>query len=187
MDVGGGTGSGTELYTIDIDTDALANGTHALDNNLTRLTYTSLADGDPIAGVFNYGPCYSDDAQTVYFVSTRRAPTTTLHDRNIWTIPADGLLEPEIFYFTREDDVDPFYMPNGRLLFSSALGFPTEMLNQLEQEAYQRYVELNNTPVEEGGYGGALDEVQMQELAADEIQNLEFFEGVMSYIYTFSK
>jgi hypothetical protein len=32
-----------------------------------------------------------------------------------------------------------------------------------------------------------LTEVEMRTLAADEIQNLTFFEGVMSHIYTFAK
>jgi hypothetical protein len=188
MDVAGaGVGAGTELFTIDVDTTALANGTAILDNNFQRLTYTRMSEGDPIAGVFNFGPVYSNDGGTVYFVSTRRAPTTTLHDRNVWTITADGRLEPQIYYFTRSDDVDPFVMDNGRLLFSSALGFPTEMLVRLEEEAYQAWLVRNNTPIEEGGLGGALDEVQMRELAAEEIRNLEFFEGVMSHIYTFSK
>jgi hypothetical protein len=117
----------------------------------------------------------------VFFVSTRRAPTTTLHDRNIWTIPSDGRLEPSIYYFTRDDDVDPFVMPDGRLMFSSALGFPTEMLTRLEEEAYQKWVVRNN----ELDLG--LTEVDMRTLAANEIQNLTFFQGVMSHIYTFSK
>ncbi len=188
MDVdGAGVGAGTELFTIDVDTPALENRNPVLDNNLTRLTFTTRGEGDPISGILNYDPVYSLNGQTVYFVSTRRAPTTTLHDRNIWTIPADGFLEPEIYYFTRSDDVDPYVMPDGRLLLSSALGFPTEMLTRLEEEAYQFHVEQNNKPEEEGGYGGALDEVQMRELASDEIRNLEFFEGVMSHIYTFTK
>ena len=188
MDVGdSGVGSGTELFTIDFDTTGLAAGTMVLDNNIKRLTYTRLSEGDPITGVLNYAPVYSNDRKTIYFVSTRRAPTTTLHNRNVWAIPADGRLEPEIYYFTREDDSDPSVMPNGRLLFTSTLGFPTEMLVRLEEESYQDWVVLNNTPVEEGGLGGALDEVQMRKNAADEILNLEFFLGVMSHLYTFSK
>lgn len=182
MDVGGaGTGAGTEIFTIDVDTLALAAGTHPLDYHLNRLTFTSRTEGDPISGVLNRSPTYSPTGATVFFASTRRAPTTTLHDRNIWTIPADGRLEPEIFYFTRSDDVDPFVMPNGGLLLSSALGFPTEMLTRLEEEAYQRWVSWNQE------FELGLSEVQMQELAAEETQNLQFFEGVMSHLYTFSK
>lgn len=182
MDVAGaGVGTGTEIFTLDVDTLALEAGNPTLDNNITRLTFTEMAEGDPIAGISNTSPVYSNDGSRVYFVSTRRAPTTTLHDRNIWYIPSDGRLEPEIYYFTRSDDVDPFVMPDGRLLLSSALGFPTEMLVRLEEEAYQRWVVQN----EEEELG--LDEVQMRELAADEIQNIEFFEGVMSHIYTFKK
>ena len=182
MDVAGaGVGSGTEIFTLDVDTVALENGTVTPDGHISRLTYTSRSEGDPISGILNSGPAYSNDGSRVYFVSTRRAPTTTLHDRNIWVIPADGLLEPEIFYFTRSDDVDPFVMPNGYLLFSSALGFPTEMLVRLEEEAYQRWVVRN----EEEDLG--LSEVQMRELASEEVRNVEFFEGVMSHIYTFYK
>jgi Tol biopolymer transport system component len=181
MDLGGDMGSGTEVYTIDVDTLALEAGNPTVDNNLKRLTFTSLAEGDPIAGVFNYSPVFSEDMEIVYFVSTRRAPTTTLHDRNIWTIPSDGRLEPSLYFFTREDDVDPFIMSDGRIMFSSALGFPTEMLTRLEDEAYQQWVVRN----EDEDLG--LTEVEMRTLAADEIQNLTFFGGVMSHIYTFAK
>ncbi len=181
MDVGGDTGAGTELYTIDMDEAALISGNPPLDQNLERLTFTSIADGSPISGVFNGGPTYSNDQQTVYFTSTRRAPTTTLHDRNLWKIPADGRLEPEIFFFSRSDDVDPFVMSNGTLLLSSAMGFPTEMLARLEEEAYQRWVVRDSTE------NLGLDEVQIQELASEEIRNLQFFEGVMSHLYTFWK
>ena len=72
-------------------------------------------------------------------------------------------------------------MPDGRLLLSSALGFPTEMLVDLGDEAYQTWVTRN----EEENLG--LDEVQMRELAADDVRSLEFFAGVMSQIYTFGK
>ena len=182
MDVGGaGVGSGTEIFTLDVDTLALENGTATSDGHISRLTFTSLSEGDPISGILNSAPVFSNDGSRVFFVSTRRAPTTTLHDRNIWVIPADGRLEPEIYYFTRSDDVDPFVMPDGELLFSSALGFPTEMLDRLEEEAYQRWVVRN----EDEDLG--LDEVQMRELASEEVRNVEFFEGVMSHIYTFSK
>jgi len=179
MDVdGGGFGAGTEIYTMDFDTTGLASGTMKLDNNIQRITYTSLSEGDPISGVVNTSPVYSNDGGTVYFVSTRRAPTTTLHDRNIWTVPANGMLEPQIYYFTRSDDVDPFVMPDGRLLFSSALGFPTEMLVRLEEEIYQDLAENNDEGV---------DEVQLRALAAEEVQKLQFFEGVMSHIYYFNR
>lgn len=181
MDLGGDMGAGTEIYAIDVDVAALESGTHPVDNNLKRLTFTSMAEGDPIAGVFNNGPVYSLDMSTVFFVSTRRAPTTTLHDRNIWSIPSDGRLEPSIYYFTREDDMDPFVRPDGRLMVSSALGFPTEMLDRLEEESYQQWVVRND----EEDLG--LTEVEMRSLAATEVQSLTFFEGVMAHIYTFQK
>ncbi len=178
LDVAGtGVGAGTELFTVDFDTTGLAAGTVVPDINLTRLTFTTMTAGDPIAGILNFSPVYSNDSGTIYFVSTRRAPAITLHDRSIWRIPADGRLEPEIYYFTRSDDVDPTVLPDGRILLSSTLGFPTEMLNRLEEEAYQRLLVDDAT--------GNLAEVQLRALAAEERLQLEFFEGVMSHIYIY--
>jgi hypothetical protein len=180
LDVGGsGTGAGTEIFTMDFDTTGLDAGTMPLDRNVERVTFTELAAGDPISGVFNTHPRFNEDGNQIYFTSTRRAPTTTLHDRNIWVVPADGSIDPEIFYFTRSDDVDPYYMGDGRILLSSMLGFPSEMLIRLEEETYQRIFQEN---VDQNL---GLDEVQMRALAAEEIRNLTFFEGVMSHIYTF--
>jgi len=70
-------------------------------------------------------------------------------------------------------------MGDGRILLSSMLGFPSEMLIRLEEETYQRIFQEN---VDQNL---GLDEVQMRALAAEEIRNLTFFEGVMSHIYTF--
>jgi len=177
MDVGGsGIGAGTEIFTLDFDPVGLAAGTTDVDNNLQRLTFTKMVDGDPIAGILNYSPVYSTNSSVIYFVSTRRAPSITLHDRNVWRIPADGSLEPEIHFFTRYDNVDPTIMPDGRMLMSSAMGFPTEMLDVLEEQAYQDAkadTTLN------------LDEVQYRALAADKRHQLELFEGVMSHIFIY--
>jgi Tol biopolymer transport system component len=177
LDFGGsGSGAGTELFTIDFDSTAFVADEVELDNNVQRLTFTSLLDGDPISGVFNTSPSYSPDGSEIVFVSTRRAPSITLHDRNLWKIPSDGRLDPEILYFTRADDVDPMVLDDGSILISSQLGFPTEILNQLEEEAYQALVQGND---------GSLTEVEMRSLAADERRMLEFFEGVMSHLYIF--
>lgn len=178
MDLDGHTGAGTEIYTIDIDTTGFSAGAVALDNNLTRLTYTSYADGDPIVGVLNSGPSYTPDGGEIVFVSTRRAPSITLHDRNLWIIPSDGRLDPEMFFFSRADDVDPAVLPDGSVLMSSQLGYSTEVLEQLEEEAYQRLVQNND----ENG----LTEVEMRAAAAEERQQLEYFEGVMSHLYIFT-
>lgn len=178
MDVAGaGTGAGTELFSVDFDAAAVEAGAVVMDNGLKRLTFTAQAEGDPIAGVLNNSPVFSNDGETIYFVSTRRAPAITLHDRSIWRIPEDGSLDPVIHYFTRQDEFDPTVLPDGRILLSSALGFPTEMLNRLEEEAYQR---VSNDPE----YAG-LDEVQLRGLAADERLQLEFFAGVMTHIYIY--
>ncbi|PID80699.1 hypothetical protein CSB20_06155 [bacterium DOLZORAL124_64_63] len=178
MDVGGLTGAGTELYTIDFDTTGFSAGAMALDNNLTRLTYTSYADGDPIAGVLNSSPSYTPGGDQIVFVSTRRAPSITLHDRNLWMIPSDGRLDPELFFFTRSDDVDPEVLLDGSVLLSSQLGYPTEIMDQLEEEAYQRLLQDN----EQNG----LTEVEMRAAAAEARKQLEYFEGVMSHLYIFT-
>ena len=178
MDLDGGTGAGTEIYTIDVDTTGFSAGGMTLDNNLTRLTYTSYNEGDPIVGVLNSSPSYTPDGGEIIFVSTRRAPSITLHDRNLWVIPSDGRLDPEILFFTRSDDVDPEVLPDGSVLLSSQLGYSTEILDQLEEEAYQRLLQNN----EENG----LTEVEMRAAAAAERQELEYFEGVMSHMYIFT-
>ncbi|MCP4292902.1 MAG: hypothetical protein GY780_13840 [bacterium] len=177
LDIGGDTGAGTELYTIDFDTTGYSAGEMVLDNNLDRLTYTSYLEGDPISGVMNTSPSFSPDGSEIIFVSTARAPSITLHDRNLWKIPADGSLPPEIAFFTRSDDVDPEVQPDGSILLSSQLGFPTAILDRLEEEAYQALVQ--------GNTDGSLTEVEMRAMAAEERDQLEYFEGVMSPLYIF--
>ncbi|MFT5234587.1 MAG: Tol biopolymer transport system component [Candidatus Krumholzibacteriia bacterium] len=180
MDVGNsGTGAGTEIYAADFDTTGLDAGTMPLDYKLKRLTFTSRDEGDPISGILNYGPVYSSDGQVIYFISTRRAPAITLHVRNLWKIPADGSTDPAVHYFTRSDEGNPSSLPDGRTLLSSSLGFPSEMLNRLEEESYQRLVAENEDLLL------PLDEVQLRSKANDERRQLEFFEGVMSHIYTY--
>ncbi len=176
MDVAGSTGSGTEIFTMDFDPAGLVAGTTGVDNNLQRLTYTSRAEGDPISGILNYSPVYSLDGSTVYFVSTRRAPAVTLHARNVWRVPADGTQEPEIHFFSRFDNVDPTILPDGRMLMSSGMGFPTEMLDVLEDQAYQDAIADSTLN---------LDEIQYRALAADKRHQLELFEGVMSHIFIY--
>jgi Tol biopolymer transport system component len=183
FDVAGQRGVGTELFTVDFDTTGLAAGTMVLDRNLRRLTSTPLAEGDPITGVLNTSPCYSLDGSSVYFVSTRRAPSITLHDRSIWRVPADGTLDPEVYFFTRADEADPSINPDGSILLSSALGFPTEMLNRLEEEAYQRIWQQDQFDIENTPDYVPKTELQMRAEAAEERQLLEFFEGVMSHLY----
>ena len=177
LDMGdSGVGSGTELFTIDFDTTGLADyvaGTAdmPLNNNLKRLTYTEYAPDDPISGILNNSPAYSPDMTKIYFVSTRRAPTTTLHDRNVWRIPSSGALEPEIVFFSRSDDTDVWLPGSGReMIFSSMMGFPNEMLDRLEEESYQRLLYENPT----------LTELELRDMARSERLQLEFFQGVMS-------
>jgi len=177
LDVGGsGTGVGTELFTLDFDAEAFDSDLVELDKNLQRLTFTTYIDGDPIAGVFNSSPTFTPDGSEIVFVSTRRAPSITLHDRNLWKIPSDGRLDPQIYYFTRQDDNDPEMLSDGSVLLTSQLGYTTEILNQLEEEAYQVLVQSND---------GSMTEVEMRAAAADERRLLEFFEGVMSQLYIF--
>ncbi len=181
MDVGGGFGTGTELFSMDFDSTGFSTGTMELDRNIDRLTYTSYSQGDPITGVLNTSPVFSNDGRMIYFVSTRRAPAITLHDRNIWQIPADGSLDPEIYFFSRADDWEPSIMPDGSMLLSSMMGFPTEMLDRLEEESYQQWKQDNID------HNLGLTEVQLRQNAADERALLSFFEGVMSHIFIFRK
>lgn len=178
MDLDGQTGAGTEIYTIDVDTTGFSSGAVALDNNLQRLTFTSYSEGDPIVGVQNTSPVYTPDGSQIIFVSSRRAPSITLRDRNLWVIPSDGRLDPEIFFFTRSDDVDPEVLPDGSILMSSQVGYPSEVLDLLEEEAYQQLLENNETNL--------LTEVEMRAAAAEARQQLEYFEGVMSHLYIFT-
>lgn len=188
LDLDGESEWGSELYTIDFDTTGLSQDTVALDNNLTRLTYTEYSEGDPIVGVFNTAPCYSNDGNRIFFVSTRRMPTTTHHDRNIWVMPADGSLDPEIYFFSRSDDVDPYVMPDGSLLLSSQMGFSTEMLNFLEEEAYQRARQQNQErEADEDSNEPILTELEMRNVAEDERNTLALFEDVMSHLYVYTK
>ena len=123
-------------------------------------------------------PSYSPDGTSIIFVSDRRVPTITLNERNIWRIPADGSLDPRILFFTRSDDQGAFY--TGRtpdeILLTSAVGFPTEMLDALWSAAYDSIAAANPD----------YTEVQVETLADQQREQLEFFEGVMTHIYLFS-
>ncbi|MFH1842987.1 MAG: hypothetical protein ABIF77_07240 [bacterium] len=169
---------GYEIFAVDFDTTGLAaNGEITLDRNLKQLTHTPGTEGDPLT-ITNSDPVYTADGSEILFVSTRRAPSITLRDRNIWRIPADGRLDPELLFFSREDDVNPeIILGGGRtLLFSSTMGFPTEMLDLLEQETILRLMSADSTLTEtEAGIEAMLER-----------QELEYFAGVMSHLYIFS-
>jgi len=47
-----------------------------------------------------------------------------LHDRNVWRVTTDGSRDPEIYFFSRYDDLDPVMLDDGNLLMSSMVGFP---------------------------------------------------------------
>jgi Tol biopolymer transport system component len=187
LDVDGGNGSGTEIYTMAFDTTGLARGEMVLDRDLDRVTHTSYAEGDPLTGVINSDPCYSldDYGRFIYFVSTRRAPTTTLHDRNIWRVPADGSREPEIYFFSRYDDLDPVMLKDGTMLMSSMVGFPEADLDRLEGEAYLRIKQLNEAEHREDPTIPLLNETQLAQRASDERDLLGYFSGVMAHLYLF--
>jgi Tol biopolymer transport system component len=167
-----------ELFTVDFDPEALAeDGTMELNRNIQRLTFSEAQVGSPIS-IRNSKPVFSPDGQRIVFVSDRRVPTLTFTDKNIWWIPSDGSLDPQLVFFTRSDDVDPVFTggPGNEILLSSSMGFPTEMLNVLEAEAYERILALEWQP----------NEVQAAALAASEREELEFFENVMSHLYLLS-
>lgn len=185
LDLAGRRGVGTELFTIDFDTTGLAAGALVRDRNLRQITSTAMQPGDPITGVLNTAPCYSPDGSRIFFISTRRVPALTLHDRNVWVVPADGSLEPEIYYHTRGDEAHPTLNPDGTLLLSSTLGFPTEMLDRLQEEAYQRIRQENEDAIANDPEYVPKTELQMRTEAAEERQQLAFFEGVMSHLYLY--
>jgi hypothetical protein len=171
-----------ELFRIRFDPAATAAGEVIPDLELRRLTTTRISDGDPIVGVQNDAPTFSANGQEIYFVSSRRAPATTLRVRCIWRIPSDGRLEPSLLFYSRRDDVHPAVNPfDGSLIFSSRMGFPTEALDALEQATIDFWLEWNESaPI-------PLTEAEIMRRASDARQDLEFFEDVMSHIYMFRR
>lgn len=167
-----------ELFTVDFDTTGYAqDGAVQLNRNLTRLTFSPPPEGSNFK-IRNMEPSFSPDGGRIVFVSDRRVPTITLNERNIWWIPSDGSLEPQILFFTRSDDVNPEFTgrsPN-ELLLSSAIGFPTETMNALYPQIYDRIAASDTT----------LTETQIRALANDELVQIAFFKDVMTHIYLFS-
>ncbi len=173
---------GLELFSVGFDSDEAETGVVTIDLNLHRLTYTEVTEGDPLVGLQNYAPTYNSDGSTIYFVSSRRTPASTLRTRSLWQIPSDGRLEPSLTFFSRYDDVDPvIYQPTGTLLFASRMGFPTEALDALEQQTRDYYYEVYNLDPE----NIPLTDVEIDRRAADAREELEFFEDVMSHLYMF--
>ena len=166
-----------ELYTVDFDTTGLAaTDTVVVNNEISRLTYSPLPSG-AVMKIRNMNPVYSPDGGIIIFESDRRAPTWTLRDRSIWSIPSDGSLDPRILFFSREDDTTPTFTGNGReILFSSSMGFPTEMLDDIWTRTYASIAESDST----------LTEVQVEALVDADRQELEFFHGVMHHLYVFT-
>ncbi len=166
-----------EIFTVDFDTTGYAQNEIVLNRNLNRLTNSENNNGSPIS-IRNQSPVFSPDGQNIVFISDRRAPSITLREKSIWSIPSDGGLEPSILFFSRYDDVDVSYAPglNNSIIISSAMGYPTEMLDLIEQEAFNRIME------EDPG----ITEVHAASQAAAIRTELEFFEGVMSHIMVFS-
>ena len=66
---------------------------------------------------------------------------------------------------------------DGSLLVSSQLGFTTEMLDQMEEESYQRLRQLEPD----------LTDLEKRKAAAEDRNTLELFEGVMSHLYIYRK
>jgi len=166
-----------EIFTVDFDTTGYAQNEIVLNKNLNRLTNSEENNGSPI-GIRNQSPVFSPDGQDIVFISDRRAPSITLREKSVWSIPSDGGLEPSILFFSRYDDVDVSFAPglNNRIIISSAMGYPTEMLDIIEQEAFNQIIE------EDPG----ITVVQAASQAAAIRIELEFFEGVMSHIMVFS-
>ena len=167
-----------ELFTVDFDTTGYAaNGEIELNRNLERLTYSPPPEGSSFV-VRNQEPVYSADGTIIAFVSDRRVPTITLTERNIWYIPADGSLEPQIAFFSRSDDKAPLFTggPGREMLLTSSLGFPTEILDQIWQDTYEQVAEDNPD----------MNDLQVRAQADAVREELAFFEDVMSHIYLLS-
>lgn len=182
--VGQYTNAITELFRIRFDAEEAELGAVTVDHQLRRLTTTTVADGDPIVGLANYAPTFDLTGGQIYFVSTRRTPASTLRVRNIWRIPSDGRLEPSILFYSRRDDIDPFVnRADGSLLLSSGMGFPTEMLDALEQATIDSLRAANEDP----DIPIPLTEIEILRRAQTARDELEFFEGVMSHLYMFRR
>ena len=69
-----------------------------------RLTFTNTEPEVKIP-VGSFDPTWLADGRIV-FVSTRRAPCTSVRERNLWVMGADGG-EPKLFYRSDEDDAFP--------------------------------------------------------------------------------
>lgn len=179
--IGESTGFVGEIFTVSFDPDEAATGAVALDSDLRRVTTTELATGDPLVGLHNYAPVFTADGRDVVFVSSRRPPGSTQRGRNLWRVPADGRLEPEMIFFSRNDDLDPtFHWDSGTFLFSSRLGFPTEMLDALEAATIDFYTNVYNDTARV-----PLTEVEILRRASDDREELELFEGKMGHMYLF--
>jgi dipeptidyl aminopeptidase/acylaminoacyl peptidase len=172
----------SELFRIRFDAQAAESAEAILDLDLRRLTTTGVSQGDPIVGLHNYAPTYSFNGDEIFFVSTRRAPGTTLRGRSLWRIPADGRLDPSLLFFSRRDDVHPTIHPvDGSVLFSSRMGFPTAALDALEQQTIDFWLEWNESaPI-------PLSESEILRRAAEARRDLEFYEDVMSHLYIFRR
>jgi hypothetical protein len=179
--VGDYGGTMSEIFRIDFDPEEAAAGAVTLDNNLDRLTFTEVVPGDPIVGLQNYAPTFDSSGSRIIFASSRRTPGSTLRIRSLWAIPEDGRLEPALLFFSRYDDVDPtVYWPRGELLFSSRMGFPSEQLDAIEAQTIEFLTYVYNDTARI-----PLTEVEIQRIASDEREELEFFEDVMAHLYFF--
>ncbi len=174
-------GTKSELFRVDFDPEEAESGSVTLDRNLQRLTFTEVAEGDPIVGLHNYAPWFSSSGSEIYFVSSRRTPGSTLRIRSLWRVPADGRLEPSLLFFSRYDDVDPtVYPPTGTVLLASRMGFPSEQLDAIENKTIFFYTYVYNDTAQ-----SPLTEVEILRRAADVREELVFFEDVMSHLYLF--
>jgi hypothetical protein len=173
-------GRANELFTVSFDPSMAGIGDPPLDADLQRVTFTTTEPGDPITGLHNYAPVYDPTGSRVYFVSSRRAPASTQRGRNLWSVIADGRLEPEILFFSREDDVDPDVAPDGTIVMSSGLGFPTEVLDARQNADLDSLYARNDT------LQPPITEFEIRRIAKDERAKLEAYgTGVMAHIFLF--
>lgn len=104
-----------EVYSIAFDPAA---GTPRTDT-LRRLTTTNSSEADAIP-VESFDPVWLGSGNIV-FTSTRRAPCSSIRDRNIWIMGGDGS-DPRTLSFSRSDDDSPgqaSFINDQTVLFSS--------------------------------------------------------------------
>ncbi len=122
-----------EIYTIAFDPDAGA----PVMSSLRRLTVSNAVPvgGTPQIQAQSFDPTWLSSGEIVY-VSTRRAPCSSLRERNLWQMLEDGSSQEAIF-FSRVDDHFPDLVPGGgRSIVFSTQSNPVDAFNGNKTDIY---------------------------------------------------